>query len=298
MSIKRFSTKLPPYLTPDLLSLVEALHSSYGKTTGCNCSIRIGTERDTYHHGSSNAIYLGTDVIKGWMKKCQLDRTAALMFTYVLAHEYGHAIFERPNADVRSIMALYFMGYLTLKGQKRMTRDTHRSLNLPIPAEMVDYLSGQPEFVRREQRSFLRLLPRELREPNLTNLSAGEFLAEMNAAVLLQNLDLRWDHPLSKQVVGAVQEADWYRTIAPRHGQRMLDLVSFLRWNVGLQTEPAALQHFRHLFPPEFIARMLPKDKLDKASQPANHPKILVEFSKYKRPGQNSAQHKYKRCVT
>ena len=88
---------------------------------------------DTYHHGSSNAIYLGTDVIKGWMKKCQLDRTAALMFTYVLAHEYGHAIFERPNADVRSIMALYFMGYLTLKGQKRMTRDTHRSLNLPDP---------------------------------------------------------------------------------------------------------------------------------------------------------------------
>ena len=116
-----------------------------------------------------------------------------------------------------------------------MTRNTHRSLNLPVPAEMVDYLSGQPEFVRREQRSFLRLLPKELREPNLTNLSAGEFLAEMNAAVLLQGLDLHWDHPLRKQVVGAVQEADWYNKIVPKHGQRMVDLVSFLRWNMGLQ---------------------------------------------------------------
>jgi len=147
-----------------------------------------------------------------------------------------------------------------------------------VPAEMVDYLSGQPEFVRREQRSFLRLLPKELREPNLTNLSAGEFLAEMNAAVLLQNLDLHWDHPLRKQVVGAVQEADWYDKIVPKHGQRMVDLVSFLRWNMGLQKESAALRHFRLLFPPEAVARMLPKDKLDKNTQPDNDPEILVEI--------------------
>jgi hypothetical protein len=278
MSIKRFSTKLPPYLTPDLLSLVEALHSSYRETTGCTCSIKIGTERETYHHGPSNAIYLGTDVIKGWMIKCQLDLKAALMFTYVLAHEYGHAIFERPKSDARSIMALFFMGYLTLKGQRRMTRNTHRSLKLPVPAELVDYLSGQPEFVRREQRSFLRLLPKELREPNLTNLSAGEFLAEMNAAVLLQDLDLRWDHPLRAHIVGAVQEADWFHKVVPQHGQRMLDLVSFLRWNVGLQKEPAALRHFRLLFPPKSIAQMLPKDKLDRNCPPDNRPEIFVEF--------------------
>ena len=278
MSIKRFSNRLPPHLTPELLSLVEALHSSFGTTTGCDCSVRIGTERDTYHHGSSNAIYLGTDVIKGWSKRNRMDRTSALMYTYVLAHEYGHAVFERPNSEERSIMALYFMGYLTLRGQKRMTRNTHRSLNLPVPAEMVDYLSGQPEFVRREQRSFLRLLPKELREPNLTNLSAGEFLAEMNAAVLLQHLDLHWDHPLRKQVMGAVQEADWYNKIVPKHGQRMVDLVSFLRWNMGLQKEFAALRHFRLLFPPEAVARMLPKDKLDKNAQPDNNPEILVEI--------------------
>jgi hypothetical protein len=32
------------------------------------------------------------------------------------------------------------------------------------------------------------------------------------------------------------------------------------------------------LFPPEAVARMLPKDKLDKNTQPDNDPEILVEI--------------------
>jgi hypothetical protein len=47
---------------------------------------------------------------------------------------------------------------------------------------------------------------------------------------------------------------------------------------MGLQKESAALRHFRLLFPPEAVARMLPKDKLDKNTQPNNDPEILVEI--------------------
>ncbi len=279
MSLKIYRRKLPSHLTPELLTLIDSLHAAYERLTHCGCRIRIGTECDTFHHRPSKSIYLGTDVIQMYMDRCQcrMDESAAVMITYVLGHEYGHAIFERPNAEDRWIMALYFMGDLTLRGQKRMTRDTHRFLNVPIPAEMIDYLSGQPEAVVKDYRSYLRLLPKELREPNLTNLSAGEFLAEMNAAILLQALDLKWDHPLCIRVVAAVQEADWHRQVVSRHGRPMRNLVSFLRWNIGLQQEPAALREFLTLFSPEDIDRMLPKDRLD-SCQPKGCGKLMVEF--------------------
>jgi hypothetical protein len=123
----------------------------------------------------------------------------------------------------------------------------------------------------------LRVLPKKLREPNLTNLSVGEFLAEMNAAVLLQDLKLKWEHPLRSKVVSAVQQVDWYRDVVPQHGQPMQDLVSFLRWNVGLQKRPAALEEFLSLFTPQDIQNLLPAEPIEEEPLQTGG-EILVEF--------------------
>jgi hypothetical protein len=278
MSFKIRTATLPRQITPELLTLVDSLHTAYEKRANCGCTLQIGTEDETFHHAPSQVIHLGLNVVQAYAgRHNRLDVKAAVMMSYVLGHEYGHAVLERRGMDDRSIMALYFMGAVTLQGQKAITRDTHRLLNVPISAEKVNYLSGQPDAIRNNYRSYLRLLPNKLREPNLTNLSVGEFLAEMNAAVLLQDLKLKWEHPLRSKMVSAVQQVDWYRDVVPQYGQPMQDLVSFLRWNGGLQKKPAALEEFLGLFTPQDIQNLLPAEPIEEEPLQTDG-EILVEF--------------------
>jgi hypothetical protein len=57
----------------------------------------------------------------------------------------------------------------------------------------------------------------------------------------------------------------------------MQDLVSFLRWNVGLQKRPAALEEFLSLFTPQDIQNLLPAEPIEEEPLQTGG-EILVEF--------------------
>ncbi len=104
MSFKIRTAPLPRQITPELLTLIDSLHTAYEKRTNCGCTLQIGTEPETFHHAPSQVIRLGLDVVQSYAGRHNLDVKAAVMMSYVLGHEYGHAVLERQGMDDRSIM--------------------------------------------------------------------------------------------------------------------------------------------------------------------------------------------------
>jgi hypothetical protein len=249
MSTRTTNTKLPSFLTKELISLLKVLTADYRRQTACRCAVRIAREKDSYYTACEDVIYFGTDDAKGFTEGGRLDLKGAIMVSYLLAHEFGHAILNQPGSEYTAAMAKYLVGDINFKARRKTVQNMHATLNVPVTPYVLDYLSGRTEAVWLNYKSCLKLFPKDQRAGRISNFEVGEFFAELNAAILLQNLRLNWQHPLRPGILAAIQTRNWYRDEIPKQCPEVQDIVGFLRSNLGHQEEPPALQRFRRLFP-------------------------------------------------